>query len=66
MSNIKAVVLTILSVDQDRAVRETLKTIANEYGDSYELACAIGGAQNNNTIRERPIFEKTESHSSTG
>ena len=31
---------------------------ATEYGDYYELACAYGGNQNNDTIPERPICKK--------
>ena len=58
VSNIKAVDLAILSVDKDRTVCETLEKIANEYGDSHELAFANGGDQNNDTIPERLICEK--------
>jgi len=59
VSNIKAVDQAILSVDEDRTVCATLQKIANEYGESYELAFANGGDQNNDTIPERPICEKT-------
>jgi cytidyltransferase-like protein len=48
----------ILSIDKDRTVCATLEKIAKEYGDSYELAFANGGDQNNDTIPERTIFEK--------
>ena len=58
VSNIKAVDQAILSVDEDRTVCSTLEKIANEYGDSHELAFANGGDQNNDTIPERPICEK--------
>ena len=57
VSNIKAVDKAILSIDQDRAVCETIRRIANEYGEEYELAFANGGDQNNDTIPERPICE---------
>ena len=58
VSNIKAVDQAILSVDEDCTVFATLKKIDKEYGDSYELAFANGGDQNNDTIPERPICEK--------
>jgi len=58
VSNIKAVDKAILSIDQDRAVCETIRRIANEYGEEYELAFANGGDQNNDTIPERPICEE--------
>jgi cytidyltransferase-like protein len=59
VSNIKAVDQAILSVDQDRTVCATLEQIAKEYGSRYELAFANGGDQNNDTIPERQICEKT-------
>ena len=58
VSNIKAVDQAILSIDEDRTVCATLEKIGQEYGDSYELAFANGGDQNNDTIPERSICEK--------
>jgi len=58
VSNIKAVNKAVLSIDQDRTVCETIRRIANEYGEEYELAFANGGDQNNDTIPERPICEE--------
>jgi hypothetical protein len=58
VSNIKAVSQAVLSVDEDRTVCATLEKIAKEFSDSYELAFANGGDQNNDTIPERPICEK--------
>jgi cytidyltransferase-like protein len=58
VSNIKAVDKAILSIDQDRTVCETIRMIANEHGNEYELAFANGGDQNNDTIPERPICEE--------
>ena len=58
LSNLKAVNQAILSVDENRTVYVTLEKIAKEYGDSFELAIANGGDQNNDTIPERPICEK--------
>ena len=54
VSNIKAVDNAVISIDNDRTVCATLKKIANEFGDKYELAFANGGDQNNETIPERP------------
>ena len=59
VSNIKAVDKAILSIDKDRTVCETIRMIAEEHGAEYELGFANGGDQNNNTIPERPICEKT-------
>jgi len=58
VSNIKAVDHAVLSVDVDRTVCATLEKIATELGDSYDLAFANGGDQNNDTIPERPICKK--------
>jgi cytidyltransferase-like protein len=58
VSNIKAVDEAILSVDEDCTVCASLEKIAKEYGDSYELAFANRGDQNNDTIPERLICEK--------
>jgi D-beta-D-heptose 7-phosphate kinase/D-beta-D-heptose 1-phosphate adenosyltransferase len=58
VSNIKAVDKAILSIDQDRTVCQTIAKIAEDYGDTYDLAFANGGDQNNDTIPERPICEQ--------
>ncbi len=58
VSNIKAVDKAILSIDVDRTVCKTLQMIAEEFGSEFELACANGGDQNNDTIPERPICEE--------
>jgi len=58
VSNIKAVDKAILSIDQDRTVCETIRMIAEDYSQEYELAFANGGDQNNDTIPERPICEE--------
>jgi cytidyltransferase-like protein len=58
VSNLKAVNKTILSIDLDRTVCETIKKIANDFGEFYELAFANGGDQNNDTIPERAICEE--------
>lgn len=58
VSNIKAVDKAILSIDTDRTVCATIEKIANEFRESYDLAFANGGDQNNKTIPERSICEK--------
>ena len=58
VSNIKAVDKAILSIDQDRTVCETIRMIAEDYSQEYELAFANGGDQNNDTIPERPICKE--------
>jgi cytidyltransferase-like protein len=58
VSNIKAVDKAILSKDKDRTVCQTIKSIAESHNNSYELAFANGGDQNNDTIPEKPICEQ--------
>ena len=58
VSNIKSVDKAILSIDTDRTVRETIKMIAKEFGEEFDLGFANGGDQNNDTIPEKPICEQ--------
>jgi cytidyltransferase-like protein len=58
VSNLKAVNKTILSIDTDRTVCATIGEIVKDFGETYDLAFANGGDQNNDTIPERPICEK--------
>lgn len=58
VSNLKAVNKALLSIDSDRTVCKTIEKIANEFGESYDLAFANGGDQNNDTIPERLICDK--------
>ena len=58
VSNIKAVDQVILSIDKDRTVCETLKKIAEEFGEEYDLAFANGGDQDNKSIPESPVCEE--------
>ena len=55
VSNIKAVDKAILSVDTDRTVCATIKMIAEQYGEEFELGFANGGDQNNDTIPEKVV-----------
>ena len=56
--NIKAVDKAILAIDTDRTVCETIKMIATEHGEEFDLGFANGGDQNNDTIPERAICEE--------
>ena len=58
VSNIKAVEKAILSIDNDRTVCQTIKMIAEQFGEEYDLGFANGGDQNNDTNTEKPICEQ--------
>ena len=58
VSNIKAVDKAILSIDTDRTVCATIKMIAEQFGEEFELGFANGGDQNNDTIPERLVCEE--------
>ena len=55
VSNIKSVDEVILSIDQDRTQCETIKSLHFKLTDSYQLAFANGGDQNNTSIPEAPV-----------
>ena len=55
VQNIKAVDKAIISVDKDRTVCETIRSIFETFGKEYQLAFANGGDQDNNSIPEAPI-----------
>jgi cytidyltransferase-like protein len=55
VSNIKSVDEVILSIDQDRTQCETIKTLYSKLKDTYLLAFANGGDQNNTSIPEAPV-----------
>jgi D-beta-D-heptose 7-phosphate kinase/D-beta-D-heptose 1-phosphate adenosyltransferase len=57
VSNLKAVDKAILSIDRDRTVCETLKSIAEKHSANCKLGFANGGDQNNDSIPERAICE---------
>ena len=57
VSSIKFVDKAILSKDMDRTVCKTIASIAEEFGDKFNLGFANGGDQNNETIPERDICE---------
>lgn len=58
VSNIKSVDKVYLSVDTDRTVCNTVRMIHAELGDTYHLAFANGGDQNNNSIPEAPVCQE--------
>ena len=58
VSNLKAVDQTILSIDKDRTVCETLRKITEEFGEEYDLAFANGGDQDNESMPEGSICEE--------
>ena len=55
VQNIKAVDKAIISVDKDRTVCASIRTIFETYGAEYDLGFANGGDQDNNSIPEAPI-----------
>ncbi len=55
VQNIKAVDKAMISVDKDRTVCESIRTIFKTYGQQYQLSFANGGDQDNNSIPEAPI-----------
>jgi len=58
VSNIKSVDNFFLSLDQDRTVCETIKHIHQKLGNTYQIAFANGGDQNNKSIPEVPIYSE--------
>lgn len=47
-----------VSIDNDRTQIETLKVMFDKFHETYKLAFANGGDQNNNTIPERQVCEQ--------
>ena len=47
-----------LSIDKDRTVRETIRSINSSYGQDYLLAFANGGDQKNELSPERPVCKE--------
>jgi D-beta-D-heptose 7-phosphate kinase/D-beta-D-heptose 1-phosphate adenosyltransferase len=58
VQNIKAVDTAIISVDTDRTVCESIRTIHQTYGVEFDLGFANGGDQDNNSIPEAPICKE--------
>ena len=55
VSNFKSVDQVFLSIDLDRTVCQTIRKIHQELGETYDLAFANGGDQNNQSIPEVPV-----------
>ena len=47
-----------ISVDQDSTQNETLKLMFSKFHETYKIAFANGGDQNNDTIPERKVCEQ--------
>ena len=58
VSNIKAVDKVVLSIDADRTVCKTIKSIAKEFGEKFKLAFANGGDQNNDSCPEKDVCDE--------
>ena len=58
VSNLKQVDKAYISIDNDRTQCETLRYLHSKYSDTYHLAFANGGDQNNDTIPERDVCTK--------
>jgi D-beta-D-heptose 7-phosphate kinase/D-beta-D-heptose 1-phosphate adenosyltransferase len=58
VQNIKSVNKAIISVDKDRTVCESIRTLFETYGDEFEIGFANGGDQNNDSIPEAPICKE--------
>jgi cytidyltransferase-like protein len=58
VQNIKAVDKAIISVDKDRTVCESIRSIFKDYSEDYDLGFANGGDQDNSSIPEAPICKE--------
>ena len=58
VQNIKAVNKAIISVDEDRTVCASIRSLFETYGEYYQLGFANGGDQDNNSIPEAPICKQ--------
>jgi D-beta-D-heptose 7-phosphate kinase/D-beta-D-heptose 1-phosphate adenosyltransferase len=58
VQNIKAVDKAIISIDTDRTVCESIRSLFETYGKEYDLGFANGGDQNNDSIPEAPICKE--------
>jgi D-beta-D-heptose 7-phosphate kinase/D-beta-D-heptose 1-phosphate adenosyltransferase len=58
VQNIKAVDTAIISVDTDRTVCASIRTLFETYGEEFDLGFANGGDQDNNSIPEAPICKE--------
>jgi D-beta-D-heptose 7-phosphate kinase/D-beta-D-heptose 1-phosphate adenosyltransferase len=60
VQNIKAVDKAMISVDQDRTVCASIRSVFERYGDTYQIGFANGGDQYNHSIPEAPICRELQ------
>ena len=60
VQNIKAVDKAMISVDQDRTVCASIRSVFERYGDTYQIGFANGGDQDNHSIPEAPICQELD------
>jgi D-beta-D-heptose 7-phosphate kinase/D-beta-D-heptose 1-phosphate adenosyltransferase len=60
VQNIKAVDKAMISVDQDRTVCASIRSVFERYGDTYQIGFANGGDQDNHSIPEAPICRELQ------
>lgn len=58
ISSLAMVEGSMISVDQDRTVRESLRTAHALLQDEFDIIFANGGDQNNNSIPEREVCQE--------
>ncbi len=58
VQNIKGVDKAIISIDTDRTVCESIRSLVENYKNEYDFGFANGGDQNNNSIPEAPICKE--------
>ena len=58
VQNIKAVDKAIISIDTDRTVCESIRSLVETYKNEYDFGFANGGDQNNNSIPEAPVCKE--------
>jgi cytidyltransferase-like protein len=58
VQNMKAVDKAIISLDTDRTVRESIRSIFEKHHQEYDLGFANGGDQDNNSIPEVPVCKE--------
>ncbi|WP_339885993.1 adenylyltransferase/cytidyltransferase family protein [Polaribacter vadi] len=58
VQNIKAVDKAIISIDTDRTVCQSIRSLVETYKNEYDFGFANGGDQNNNSIPEVPICKE--------
>jgi D-beta-D-heptose 7-phosphate kinase/D-beta-D-heptose 1-phosphate adenosyltransferase len=60
VQNIKAVDKAMISIDQDRTVCASIRSVFERYGDTYQIGFANGGDQDNHSIPEAPICRELQ------